>query len=197
MSSVNLHIMNSERILSFENKSFPEYIKREAQTALSFYPELEEVPITFLLKDKATSSVMKAQPRWTTLFRPKEQREYVIIISRNFNIQGKEFDTALIPKKVLIGWLGHELGHIMDYTTRSSLNLIGFGIMYLMSPSYTRKAELTADRFAVHHNMQDYILETKNYILNHADLSNKYKEKIKRLYASPEQILDIVKERTS
>ncbi len=177
-----------------KHKIIPEYIKYEAQTALSFYPELKEVPIEFRLTKKMNASVMKAQPKFLSLFRPRNKREYIILISRHFDIQKMELHTSYIPRNVLIGWLGHELGHIMDYSTRSSLNLIGFGLKYVLFNSFVRKAEQTADRYAIRHNMKDYILETKNYILNHTELSERYKEKIKRLYVSPEQVLEFVNE---
>tara|TARA_R110002096_G_scaffold431563_1_gene647002 strand:+ start:35986 stop:36531 length:546 start_codon:yes stop_codon:yes gene_type:complete len=176
------------------NKSIPEYIKNEAQMALSFYPELENVPIEFKLTRNMSSSVMKAQPKFISLFKNKNKREYVILISRHFDIKKRELHTSYIPKEVLIGWLGHELGHIMDYHNRSRINLIGFGLRYLFSNSFVRKAEQTADRYAVRHNMKDYILATKDYILNHTELSDRYKEKIKRLYVSPEQVLEFVNE---
>lgn len=176
------------------NKIIPEYIKYEATQALSYYPELADVPIEFKLTKKMNSSVMKAQPKFLSLFKSREKREYIILISRHFDIQKMELHTSYIPREVLIGWLGHELGHIMDYHTRSSINLIGFGFKYLFSDSFIRKAEQTADRYAIRHNMKDYILETKNYILNHTELSDRYKEKIKRLYVSPEQVLEFVNE---
>lgn len=179
---------------NMKNKIIPEYIKHEVREALSFYPELENVPIEFKLTKKMSASVMKAQPKFLSLFKSKEKREYIILISRHFDIQKMELHTSYIPRKVLIGWLGHELGHIMDYCTRSSINLIGFGIGYLFSETFIRKAEQTADRYAIRHNMKDYILETKSYILNHTELSDRYKEKIKRLYVSPEQILEFVNE---
>lgn len=177
-----------------KNKIIPEYIKTEATKALSFYPELKDVPIEFKLTKKNSSSVMKAQPRFLSLFKNKKHREYIIFISRHFDIQKMELHTSFIPQKVLIGWLGHELGHIMDYHNRGSINLIGFGLGYLLSNNFVRKAEITADKFAIRHNMTEYILETKNYILNHTELSQKYKEKIKRLYVSPEQVLEFVNE---
>lgn len=177
-----------------KNKSIPEYIKHEAEMALSFYPELENTPIEFKLTTNSGSSVMKAQPKFWSLFKNKNKREYVVLISRHFDIKKRELHTSHIPKEVMIGWLGHELGHIMDYRNRSSINLIGFGIGYLFLNSYVRKAEQAADRFAVRHNMKDYILATKSYILNHTELSDRYKEKIKRLYVSPEQVLEFVNE---
>ena len=181
---------------SIKNKSFPEYLKQEAELALSFYPELSTVPIEIRLTKNMNTSVMKAQPKFWSLLQKRSQREYVILISRTFGIKNKELQTTHVPKDVMVGWLGHELGHVMDYQNRSTLNLISFGFRYLFQESFTKTAEQTADRFAVQHNMEHYILATKNFILNHTELSAKYKEKIKRLYVSPEGILDFVNEKT-
>lgn len=187
---------NSIRTILFENKSFPEYLKKEAQLALSFYPELMTVPIEFRLTKKMNSSVMKAQPRFWSLFKNRNRRQYIILISRSFGINNRELNASFIPTKVMVGWLGHELGHIMDYKNRSTINLMAFGFRYLFSGAFIKTAEQTADRFAVDHNMGDYILATKDFILNHTELSVKYKEKIKRLYTSPEDILDFVNNET-
>ncbi|NNE76582.1 MAG: hypothetical protein HKN31_05860, partial [Pricia sp.] len=96
---------------------------------------------------------------------------------------------------IMIGWLGHELGHVMDFKNRSGANLIGFGLRYLFSKNYIKRAERMADSYAVAHGMEDYILATKEFILTKAGLSQKYVDRIKRLYLSPEEIMDIVKER--
>ena len=186
----------SKEVISFENKSFPEYLKKEAKLALSFYPELVDTPIEFRLTKKMSTSVMKAQPKFLSLFKSRRQRQYVILISRSFGIHNKELNTSYIPVDVMVGWLGHELGHIMDYKNRSSLNLIVFGFKYVFSESFIKSAEQTADNFAVSHGMKHYILETKKFILNHTDLTPKYKEKIKRLYTSPEDVLDFVNQET-
>lgn len=184
------------RTISFENKIIPDLFKVEAKIALSFYPELKKVPIEFRLTRQMGTSVMKAQPQLRSLFLKKEKRKYIILISRQFGIKNMELSTVNIPSEVIIGWLGHELGHIMDYKDRNSLNLIGFGLRYVLSESYLKKAEQRADRFAVEHQMKNYILATKNFILDHTDLTEGYKKKIKRLYVSPEDILEFVNEKT-
>lgn len=186
----------ASRTISFKNKVIPAHFHEEAKMALSFYPELKTVPIEFRLTRKMGTSVMKAQPRFRSLFNKKEKRKYIILISRQFGIKNIELSTVNIPSEVIIGWIGHELGHIMDYIDRSSLNLIGFGIRYLFSESYLKKAEQRADRFALEHHMKNYILATKNFILDHTDLTESYKKKIKRLYVSPEDILEFVNEKT-
>ena len=175
----------------------PEAIQDEARTALSHYPLLENVPITFKFKKKINQSTMRAQPKFWSLFKPKRKRAYVVLISENIRISGKTFLTKDIPKDIMIGWLGHELGHIMDYRQRSSLNLIWFGIKYTFSGSYIKEAERAADSYAVSHGMYEYILKTKSFILDNAEIDELYKERIRKYYLSPEEIMALVKEMES
>lgn len=174
------------------NHNYPAVIKIQAEKALSYYPTLADTKIEFIIKPGLKHSFMKAQPVYWSLLGAKKNRVYRIYISNAFQVEDLKLDLKDIPNDVLIGWLGHELGHIMDYETRSTFNLIGFGIKYLLSESYVRKVERIADSFAVSHNMHTYILKTKNFILNNANLSQKYKNKIKKLYVSPDEILKIV-----
>ena len=107
-------------------------------------------------------------------------------------LEGDDFTIKDIPPDVLIGWLGHELGHIVDYRNRSAFGLIIFGMRYVTSENYIMEAERVADTYAVEHGMGDYILKTKNFILNHTALSESYKNRIRRLYLSPEEIVVLV-----
>ncbi|MDP5229249.1 MAG: hypothetical protein NWQ38_02560 [Cellulophaga sp.] len=173
----------------------PKAIKVEALKALSYYPELKHTAIEFKFKNDIKKSIMQAQPTFWSLLKAKKNRSYKIFISESFQIEGRQFSTADIPKNVLIGWLGHELGHVMDYRDRSSLNLIWFGIKYTFSDSYIKEAERAADTYAVEKNMDGYILETKNFILNHTDLSEAYKDRIKKYYLSPDEIVKLVEDR--
>ena len=173
----------------------PESIKDEVTTALSYYPELKNTKIEFRFKKNIKKSTMQARPKFGSFFKSKKNREYVILISEKFKITGKEFSTRDIPKDIFIGWIGHELGHIMDYESRSKTNLIGFGVKYLFSDNHIVEAERAADRYAVQHNMEKYILKTKDFILNNADISETYKNRIKKYYLSPEEIMELIAER--
>lgn len=188
-------IVSAPNTLLLKNKIIPDIIKEEATTALSFYPELESTHIEFKFKPSLKKSLMKAQPKFGSLFKSKKQREYVILMSENFTLDGVKLDFNTIPKNVLIGWLGHELGHIMDYQNRSNLNLVSFGINYYFSGKFIQQAERTADTYAVTHQMKPFILATKDYILNHSGLSNKYKARIRKLYLSPDEIMMLVEEK--
>ena len=176
------------------NKIIPERIKEEALTALSFFPELWDTPIEFKFKENIKRSTMQAQPRFASFFKGKKNREYLILISNQIQIEDKKFTFDDIPSDVKIGWLGHELGHIMDYRDRTNVGMIIFGIRYLFSSRSIKKIERTADTYAIIHGMGDYILKTKNFILDNAHLSETYKDRIRRLYISPEEVMELINE---
>lgn len=173
----------------------PNSIKDEVLTALSYYPELKNTKIEFKFKKNIKKSTMQARPKFSSFFKSKKNREYVILISEKIKITDKVFYTKDLPKDVFIGWIGHELGHIMDYESRNKFNLIWFGIKYLFSENHIVEAERAADSFAIAHNMEIYILKTKDFILNNAKISEKYKQRIRKFYLSPEEIMELVKQR--
>ncbi|CAM3500996.1 hypothetical protein [Aequorivita lipolytica] len=184
--------MTPTQSINLDNKIIPESIKKEVIEALSFYPELYDTAIEFKFKDNIKKSTMQAQPRFASFFKAKENREYVILISRKIQIEGEEFTMSDIPSDVKIGWIGHELGHVMDYRERTNMGMLIFGLKYLFSPVHFKEVERAADTYAVAHGMGDYILKTKNFILENAHLSEKYKNRIRRLYISPEEVMELI-----
>lgn len=182
-------------ITVFDRILAPAPLKEEVCKALSYYPELQGLQIEFRMKSEIRKSTMQAQPDWKSFFRDKKNRRYLVYISRKFQIEDLEFRTLDIPSDILIGWLGHELGHVVDYTRRNSLNLVWFGIRYLTYGPFIRQAERTADSIAVAHGMHKYILRTKDFILNNADILPAYKDRIRKYYLSPEEIMVLVEER--
>ncbi len=180
---------------NYAQKTIPDSIENEVKTALDFYPDLEDAAIEIRFKKNIKKSTMQARPRFTSFFKTKKNREYVILISEKFKISDKEFSTKDIPSDILVGWIGHELGHIMDYQNRGKINLIWFGLKYLFSDHHIVEAERAADTYAVAHGMETYILKTKDFILNHASITPSYKLRIQKYYLSPEEIMDIVNER--
>lgn len=180
--------------INTENKIIPDNIREEALQALSFYPDLYDVPIEFKFKEKIKKSTMQAQPRFASFFKNKKEREYVILISKKIQIDEKDFTMDNIPSDIKVGWIGHELGHVMDYHDRTNVGLIILGIKYLLFPSSLKKVERTADTYAIAHGMGEYILKTKNFILENANISEKYKNRIRRLYISPEEVMELINE---
>ena len=173
----------------------PNSIKDNVEKALSYYPNLDDTVIEFKFKKNIKKSTMLAQPTFGSFFRNRKNRRYIILISETFKIADKKFSTRDIPDDIFIGWIGHELGHVIDYQNRSNWNLIKFGINYLFSEKSIVEAERTADSFAVANGMETYILKTKNFILNHADITQSYKDRIQKYYLSPEEIMVLVEDR--
>lgn len=175
------------------NKIIPSVIEQDVLTALSFYPELNQTPIRFVFKPRIRSSVMQAQPVFGSLLGNRQRRAYQINISSLFTLTHTAIPIHQLPSEIMIGWIGHELGHIMDYERRSNWNLIRFGVSYVFSTEYVRKVERIADTFAVERGLGPYLVATKRFILNHAELPQAYKDKIARLYVSPEEIVEQVR----
>ena len=173
-------------------KTIPDEIYFQVLETLSYYPELKNTPITFRFKNPQEQIIMSAQPVFKTLFRVLDERAYYVNISRTIKLGSDSMKIEDLPKDVLIGWLGHELGHLMDYKDRSAWGMIKFGIGYLLFPNFVKGAERKADEYAVQHGLGNYIVKTKNYILNHAEIPLSYKEKMKKLYLSPEEIMQMV-----
>jgi hypothetical protein len=168
-------------------------IEQNVLKALSFYPELKPARISFLLKTHIKNSVMQAQPVFSTLLRKRKNRSYRINISSMFKLTRSSMPIEQIPDDVMIGWIGHELGHILDFESKSNTGIISFGYQYLFSPAYVKAAEIVADTMAVDHGLGHYIIATKRFILNHAELPQAYKDKIARLYLSPDVIVEQVR----
>lgn len=187
-------LMNPAQEINFDNKVIPESIRKEVITALEYFPELYDIPIEFKFKDRIKKSTMQAQPKFSSIFKSRKNRGYVIKISRKIQIEDESFTLEDIPSLVIIGWIGHELGHIMDYQNRSNFGLVILGAKYLLSKKSIKKVERTADTYAIIQGMGEYILRTKNFILDHSDISEVYKNRIRRLYISPEEVMELINE---
>jgi hypothetical protein len=180
--------MESKKKREFDLE-IPEEIRKITLKTLSFYPELRDIRIEFVINENIRKSVMQAQPKFITMFGSRKKRTYLIKISKSFDFKGKSIPIHELPEEVLIGWIGHELGHIMDYLKRSNWSLILFGIGYLTSKSFIISAERIADTYAVNHGLGKYILATKDFILHQAGMSDEYIKRIKKLYLPPEEII--------
>ena len=170
----------------------PENIREEAELAMSYYPELADTEVEFKYNDMVRKNFMQAQPKWKSILSSRKNRAYIILISKKFKVEDNYFTIDEIPNDVLTGWLGHELGHVMDYRSRSTIGMLIFGLKYLYSKNHIKEVERAADDYAVKHGMGDYILKTKNFILNHTSLSDSYKNHMRQFYLSPEEITDLI-----
>lgn len=176
-----------------QNKKIPAAIEGNVLTALSYFPELKHTHIDFRFKRSLKKSVMQAQPVAGSLLQGRGKRRYRINISTEFRLIQARLSILDIPDTVMIGWIGHELGHILDYESHSNAGMVAFGYRYYFFSDFIKKAERTADTLAVMRGLGHHIIATKRFILDHAALPQAYKDKISRLYLSPDVILEQVK----
>src|SRR5690554_3077794 len=186
--------MSFSQNINFENKIILDSIREEVIVVLEYFPELYDTPIEFKFKVRIRKYTLQPQPKICSIYRNKKNRKYVILISREIHIDEENFTIDDIPSDVIIGWLGHELGHLMDYQNRSSFGMIVFGAKYLFSNKSIQEVERTADTYAIGKEMSEYILKTKNFILENANISERYKARIRRLYISPEEVMELINE---
>lgn len=177
-----------------QNKQIPDVIVPQVLTALSHYPTLRETDIRFRFKENLRGPVMAARPVVGTLLRGRKHRAYDILINPMFKLKHLETPIDHIPDSVMIGWIGHELGHIMDYETKNTWQMLGFGFRYWTSARFIQKAEKVADTYATQQGLGEYILAHKEFVLGHADLPDYYKARIARLYLSPDDIVELIAE---
>ncbi len=178
----------------YKNKTIPNEIKHQVEKALSYFPSLKDIDIQFKFKKNIKKTTMQAQPNFLSLLSSKKNRKYNINISETFK-DSKNTATKNLPEDVFIGWISHELGHLLDYEEMSNWEMIVFGIKYLLVDKHIIEAERTADKYAIDQGIGKYILAMKNFILNHSDLPKHYKKRIKKYYISPKEVTLLINER--
>ena len=159
---------------------------------LAAFIPLQAHRVTLMLKD-IPSTTMQAQPVIDTSFFRRLKRNYIIHMSPYTKID-PEVKTSDMPEEVVRGWFAHELGHIMDYLNRSWFSLAMLGLGYLLSRRVRIHMERTADLYAIEMGFGMDILATKNFILSHANVSQKYKRQIQKYYLSPAETERILAE---
>ena len=165
-------------------------LEKEIIKALSYYPHLEDYVIVFRFRIIESKSYMLAQPRMRSMILPRRWRQFEIIISKNYFTKNPKFEDGRVPSDIVVGWIGHELGHVTDYLDRSSVNLALFGIKYYYQQAFIKKAEISADTFAVHAGLIDYLVVSKKFGRDPKYFSQDYINKLNQLYPSVEDVLE-------
>jgi hypothetical protein len=155
-------------------------------TALSHYPELQQTPITFRQRSLKTSMATRPASR---LFGKRSNRGYTIYVNNKAKFNGVYPASLHFGQQV--GVIGHELGHILDYSHKSAFRLIGNGIAYLF-PSYRRKFEAATDIRTIDHGLGWQLYDYVDYILNHSEASEKYKKMKRKIYLDEKEIKALI-----
>jgi len=176
-----LERIDSLKAVYYNCRNIPQEYEIAFYTAVSHYPELKDYTIE--IKPKFLHFTMAARPA-TRLFSNRNSRVYRIYTNVNKNSGGILAATLTYNQKV--GIIGHELGHVLDYTHKSLCQLINTGIGY-MFVSYRRKMEKNTDLEAIRHGLGWQLYDYKDFLFNHSGVDRKYLKKISKVYLNEKE----------
>jgi hypothetical protein len=153
-----------------------------ALVALTYYPALDSTIIE--IKNKKINTLGRVRPKAGFLFRKQENRPYIIIINKTPEDK-LGFGFSEMPLSAQIGLFGHEFAHITDYSDKKNIQMILFGIKYLLMK---RKIERYTDITAIEHGMGQQLYDLNMFIRNHPSTDKKYLRFKENNYLSPEEI---------
>ena len=65
----------------------------------------------------------------------------------------------------LVGWIGHEFAHILDYSKMNNRDLISFIASYVFDKDKMKKTERKADKETIKHGLGKQLLDGANYFI--------------------------------
>lgn len=153
---------------------------------LKDYTSLHE-NVIILKRAKLKTATMQARPVFSFSNFFRKEKHYCVFLGYHIR-DVEELIIAKVPDKVLKGWFAHEFGHVVDYKQHSTLGILWYGLRYTLSKSFKRKVENDADYIALKYGFFDEIIATKEYILNHENISPNYKKKLGKYYLTLEDV---------
>jgi len=174
---------------NFENKLYPAQYEKQVLIALSGYDELRNAHIE--VKFKRVSSTMMARPGPLFIFRYRAKRRYKVYINSN----AKKMRGASLEKVSFNGQVGvmaHEFAHILYYSKKGSWAIVSDGIKYVLSKKFRSKFEKQTDLVTLNKGFGWQMYDFADYIINKADVSEKYKAYKLKIYYSPGDIIDLL-----
>lgn len=176
---------DSLRALYGRHKSLPAGYELPALTALSYYPELRNAHIRFVVKKADLPYASK--PAYWSLITPFVPKRYRIIISNQSSTLREPTLLKNLSLTAQIGALGHELGHTSWYLRTKKCSIIRTGLRY-SNEKFKEKFEKMTDCIAIRHGLGQYLLEW-----NRAVYPTKLKDGNRsKIYYSPAEIEGIL-----
>lgn len=142
-------------------KNFEDY-DAAALIALSRYPELRDIEISFEISD--SGAPMESSFDLSTILNDPDKRKYIIYLLES---EGSMFDPILmanLPFNAQIGILAHELGHTAYYHRLNFWQIAKWGIMYTINPGFRSKHERSTDLLPVYRGLGVQIYDYAEYV---------------------------------
>jgi len=171
------------------NKSFIKELELASLIALSYFPELSETSIKF--KRTNIKTTMATRPSLGSLFKSKANRDYIIYVDNKIvNHEGILVDE--VPFNALVGLIGHEYQHILDYKKMSALQIIALGPKYCFK-KFKRQFENQTDKAIINRGLGSQLMDWAEYSMHECSASEKYKNFKRENYLSKDDIIHLMK----
>lgn len=158
-----------------KHKIIPWEFRKQCLLALSYYPELADIQIEFVIRKQKVP--LTSAPTFGGLFRKHKNRTYRIAISKasmemldSIILQNLSFESQ-------VGVLGHELAHVADMKRFGFFGFISHGLKYTFSSPYGDKFEYDTDRLAITHGLGFQLLSWSAEVRKKLNKSHYFREK--------------------
>jgi len=162
-----------------------ERLKLAFYVALSHFPELHQKKIS--LKLKSIKSTMQAQPSPNFIVKRKIKRGYSIFVNNNPEITGLNYEE--LSFNGLVGWIGHEFAHLIDYSSMNNRELLSFITSYVFNNRTMRRTERNADRETIKRGLGIQLLDGVAFFEKNKKVSKRYRKRKQKNYLSEEEII--------
>jgi hypothetical protein len=184
-----LYNIDSLRLLYGRNKKLIDKYELQTLLALSHYPQLKEVSITFY-EDVALLPLASRPEPFSTLG-SKDKWHYNIIISTQSTEELEPILLGHLPFDAQVGIIGHELAHTAYYLDKNMLQMLLIALNYPFPP-FRAAFEKNTDRRTIAHGLGWQLLAYARYArtvlpYDETSLGSNY-------YLSPDDIEKLIKQ---
>jgi len=172
-------------------KTYPPQYEKQILIALSYYPELANVPINFRIKEKHTP--LSTRSSWAGLLKEQESRDYVITISSSTEEVLMPILFQNLPFNAQVGVIGHELGHVIEFSSMPTIQIMEHAANNVSS-KYIDHFEFKTDSICIAHGLGYQLLAWSTYVRQamHKDnwdgADNVHKPMMRERYMKPSTI---------
>ncbi len=180
-------------------KDYPQQYEKQILIALSYYPELKNTPIYFRIRSKHTPLTTRSS--WSGLLKPQAKRDYVITISDTTEEMLMPLLYRHLPFNAQVGVIGHELGHVNDFSTMSALEITKHAVRNISS-KYVDHFEFRTDSICIAHGLGYQLLSWSSYVRqamhrnNWDGADNIHKPMMRERYMNPSTIKERINQST-
>ncbi len=191
VKAADVKLMEDSLSMHFgKRKKIPEHLRSEVLYALSYYPELKNVRITF--REKKIATTMEARPTiWSAAFRRPHKRHYLLIVNRDSTgtsplIQAFTFNAR-------VGLIGHELAHLLYYTDTRMRKIVHCARRY-KQPEFRSNFEKMTDKITVERGLGWQLYDFSSQVQTSLQIPESYKAFKRKFYLTPLEIYDLMRD---